>query len=77
MRTLSSWWLRAMAESFKWQGLPINEFFAAYCLEHWRIESPQVKLINIHSDLLKQQSALSLNHRLHFWISSILYILWI
>ena len=45
----------------------INEFFAAYCLEHWRIESPQVKLINIHSDLLKQQSALSLNHRLHFY----------
>ena len=28
MRTLSSWWLRAMAESFKWQGLPINALFS-------------------------------------------------
>lgn len=28
MRTISSWWVAAMAETFKWQGLPLPALFA-------------------------------------------------
>jgi hypothetical protein len=45
----------------------INEFFAAYCLEHWRIESPFVKLIDLHTDLIKLQDDLSSNHKPHYY----------
>ncbi len=45
----------------------LNEFIAAYCLNHWGIATPEVKLITIAKELIKAQENLSLNHQLHYY----------
>ena len=71
MRTLSSWWLRAMAESFKWQGLPINELFAQANIPLADLSSQTARYPQANvSTLWKQAQALLPDTHLGLYVGS-------
>ena len=71
MRTLSSWWLRAMAESFKWQGLPINELFAAANIPLAELSSQTARYPQASVSMLwKQAQAMLPNTHLGLYVGS-------
>ncbi|WP_141687245.1 AraC family transcriptional regulator [Pseudoalteromonas lipolytica] len=71
MRTLSSWWLRAMAESFKWQGLPINELFENANIRLTDLSSQSARYPQAHVSLLwKQAQAMLPNTHLGVYVGS-------
>lgn len=45
----------------------INECLAAYCLNHWQIATPNVKIVNVSKELIIAQDNLSINHRAHYY----------
>ncbi|MGY0391950.1 HipA family kinase [Bizionia sp. KMM 8389] len=45
----------------------INECFASFCLNHWNILTPEIKIIDVANELIVSQDDLSLNHRSHYY----------
>lgn len=45
----------------------ISECLAAYCLNHWVVATPKIKLINVAKELITAQNNLSFNHRPYYY----------
>ncbi|MXV38918.1 hypothetical protein GO491_09580 [Flavobacteriaceae bacterium Ap0902] len=45
----------------------INELFASFCFENWKIDSPKTKIIEISKNLVSMQEGLSIHHKPYYY----------